>query len=58
MDLLLIGSEKFIVVWDMNQNGWSLSAEAGGGITGPFTRKMSEVAVRICSYFESQRSLF
>jgi hypothetical protein len=57
MDVLLIGSEKFIVSWDTDQNQWSLSPEAGGGITRPFTRKISEAAVRICSYFESQRSL-
>lgn len=57
MDVLLIDSKKFIVSWDTDQNRWSLSAEAGGGITGPFTRKISEAAVRICSYFESQRSL-
>lgn len=54
MDVILIGSEKFIVIWDTVQNGWSLAAFSNANLTAPF--KSSAAAMRICNYFESERS--
>lgn len=56
MDMLLIGTRKFVVVWDTAQNGWGLSHFPGGGDTRPFVKETSETSVRICSYFEADKS--
>ena len=57
MDMLLIGSEKFIVTWDASQNGWGLSAYPHGGETKPFKSGVSETTTRLCNYFESEKSV-
>jgi hypothetical protein len=54
MDMVLIGSEKFIVFWDAIQNGWGLSAFPENGSTRPFMKSLSKTAIRICNYFESE----
>jgi len=54
MDMVLIGGKKFIVCWDAVHNGWGLSALAAGGEMKRWVRELSDGAVRICSYFESE----
>jgi hypothetical protein len=54
MDMVLIGGKKFVVCWDTMHNGWSLTSVAGGGETKRWVRELSDGAVRICSYFESE----
>jgi hypothetical protein len=56
MDVVLIGAKKFVVMWDPIQNRWGLSAFPDGEDTRPFLKETSETAVRLCSYFESQKS--
>ena len=55
MDVLLIAGEKFIALWDENQNGWGLSALSGPVNIRPFVREISKTAMRICNYFESEQ---
>lgn len=55
MDILLIGGRKFLVRWDEVQNGWGLSALPEAGETKRFVKELSSDAVRICSYFESEK---
>lgn len=56
MDVLLIAGEKFIVCWDIHQNGWGLAALADARSTKPFIAVIAKSAVRICSYFESEKN--
>lgn len=55
MDLVLIGKNKFLVLWDPTQNGWSLSAYPSNGQRKPFLKEGAEEAIRLCSYFESDK---
>lgn len=57
MDMLLIGSEKFVVIWDAGQNGWGLRAFPHPDETRPFIRGISENTTRLCNYFESEKSV-
>ena len=54
MDMMLIGGKKYIVQWDPNQNGWALTSFPAADDTRPFMKALSEKAVRICNYFESE----
>lgn len=55
MDMVLVGAEKYLVVWDAHQNRWSLSAFDGKGVSRPLLKETAEASTRICSYFESER---
>jgi hypothetical protein len=56
MDMVLIGAKKFVVMWDAMQSRWGLSAFPDGESTTPLLKETSESAVRLCSYFESEKS--
>ena len=56
MDMLLIESEKFVVMWDKEYNQWILSLLSDKPVARPFSGAMAAKAIRICSYFESERS--
>jgi hypothetical protein len=55
MDVLLINSEKFIVVWDEDRNGWNLVKLSNREKSEPFLKAISGKTVRLCSYFESEK---
>ena len=57
MDMLLIAGKKFVVLWDAIDNGWALTAFPGVGETKRLVKELSEGAVRICSYFESEKAV-
>lgn len=54
MDMILIAGKKFIVCWDVSHNGWGVTAFPGGE-TKRLLKELSDGAVRICSYFESEK---
>jgi hypothetical protein len=54
MDIMLIGSEKFIVQWDDERNGWTLVSLAEQNNARPFVKSLSSSATRLWNYFESQ----
>lgn len=54
LDILLIGSDKFIVAWDENRNGWNLAKLTDRTSTKPFLKDLSVKAQRLWSYFESE----
>jgi hypothetical protein len=56
MDLVLIGNDKFVVCWDTVQNGWGLSPFPGTGAKKPFVKDVSQGAIRLCNYFESEKA--
>lgn len=56
MDIVLMGSEQYVIVWESNPAGWYLVK-----ISDPMARQLllQEVAgttVRLCSYFESAKT--
>jgi hypothetical protein len=55
MDVMLIGSDKFIVVWDVERNGWSLVTLANRAGARPFNTELSLAATRLWNYFETQK---
>lgn len=55
MDVMLIGSEKFIVLWDAERNGWNLAQLTNPSAVKPFLKESSGKATRLWSYFESER---
>ena len=57
MDLVLIGGKKFVVSWDATDNGWALTAFPAAGEARRLVKKLCDGAVRICSYFESEKAV-
>ncbi len=56
MDLVLIGNDKFVVCWDAVQNGWGLNTFPDTGVRKPFVKEVSQRAIRLCNYFESEKA--
>lgn len=57
MDIVLISSEKFVVTWDDESNGWFLSDLKTEIKIQRFVKEIAEKSVRLCSYFESDQSM-
>lgn len=57
MDMVLIAGKKFVVSWDAIENGWALTAFPEAGETKRLVKELSDGAVRICSYFESEKAV-
>lgn len=55
MDMVLIAGNKFVVYWDTTLNGWGLTDFPNAAGQQPFLKDISQSAVRICNYFESQK---
>ncbi len=53
MDVVMIGSEKHVVLWDSSRSGWSLASIKNHQITQPLLRETSGKATRLWSYFET-----
>lgn len=56
MDIVLISSEKFVVMWDDTSNGWSLTDLKNQSRVQRFEKEDAEKSVRLCSYFESDQN--
>jgi len=57
MDVLLVGKDKFLVMWDNDRNGWTLvNLMDRPGVAQPFVTSLSEKATRLWNYFESERN--
>jgi len=54
MDVLMISLNKFVVIWNENQNGWYFSPLDNLHVQMPFLSSESERMRRFCSYFELQ----
>ncbi len=53
MDVILMGSDKYIVIWDGLQNGWSLAKFKDSAMTEPVKKEHLKAAIRLCNYYES-----
>ena len=57
MDIVLINSEKFVVTWDEESNGWFLIDIKSEQKVQRFLKEDAAKTVRLCNYFESDQSL-
>ncbi len=55
MDILLIYSEKHLVFWDRERNGWYYSELKNPDVSEPFVATVGNGMRRFCSYFELQQ---
>jgi uncharacterized phage protein (TIGR01671 family) len=55
MDIVLVRSEKFVVMWDEESNGWFLRDIKNNVKIQRFEMEVSEKTIRLCSYFESSQ---
>ena len=56
MDIVLINSEKFVVTWDEESNGWFLTDLKKLEKVQRFIKEDAIKTVRLCSYFESEQN--
>ena len=56
MDIVMINSEKFVVTWDDESNGWFLIDLKSQAKSQSFSSDDALKTVRLCSYFESDQS--
>ena len=56
MDIVLISSEKFVVTWDEDSNGWFLMDLKKQEKVQRFIKEDALKTVRLCSYFESDQN--
>jgi len=56
MDIVLVRSERFVVMWDDKSNGWFLRDVEKQEKIQQFEKEVAEKTIRLCSYFESDQS--
>lgn len=56
LDVLLVGSDKFLVLWDTEYNGWMLVSLLGHDHPQPFKKDITKKAARLWNYFESEKN--
>jgi hypothetical protein len=55
MDVVLKGSEKYMIMWDSERNGWIVVNHPDRSNPQPLTRAIIADAKRLWSFFESQK---
>lgn len=53
-DVLMIGTDKHVVMWDEDRSGWKLTSIRNLQAGKPLLRENSAIATRLWSYFEAQ----
>jgi hypothetical protein len=53
MDLVLLRSEKFVIQWSPEKNGWVYQIATRKTPGETLTREVAQSMIRLCSYFES-----
>ena len=53
MDVVLKGSEKFVIQWSTKKHTWCYQPLNGSGPLELLTDEVAKGVVRLCSYFES-----
>lgn len=54
MDIVLVQSEKFVIVWNGVHNGWFLTNMKTEKQTDVLSKECAAKTIRLCSYFESE----
>lgn len=57
MDVMLIGSEKYLVLWDAERSGWNMARLNNLSQKEPFVKANSARATRLWSYFEAEKKI-
>jgi hypothetical protein len=55
MDVLLIGTDKYVVYWNTDRNGWSLENLGNESDKRDFLADVSAKATRLWNYFETEK---
>jgi hypothetical protein len=55
MDVMLIGSEKLLVLWDAERNGWTIVKLSTKTDSQPFVKEIAVKATRLWNFFESEK---
>jgi hypothetical protein len=55
MDLVLKGTEKFVITWDGNPTAWTMMKIEDRTHRLPLTHALAKDVTRLCSYFESEK---
>jgi hypothetical protein len=55
MDVLLIGSDKYVVYWNDERNGWSVTNLENESDKKDFLSEVSLKATRLWNYFETEK---
>lgn len=53
MDVVLVRSEKFVIVWNVETNGWFLTNMKTEKQADVLSKDLAAKTIRLCSYFES-----
>lgn len=56
-DILLISSNKYLVIWDEERNGWSLTLLPESERKIPFLLTDAKKSIKLCSFYESPELL-
>ena len=56
LDVVLIDSNKYVVTWNEQNNGWCLRELPDGTKVIPLEANVAQRAGRLWSYFESQKN--
>jgi hypothetical protein len=56
MDLVLIGSEKFVIQWYPPRNGWAYVPLNGTSPARELNTEAAQTMIRLCSFFESSQA--
>jgi hypothetical protein len=57
MDVMLIGAEKYVVLWDVQRNGWAFIIISNGNARKPFIEEIAAKAKRLWNSFESDKKV-
>jgi hypothetical protein len=55
MDVMLIGAEKLLVLWDIERNGWTIVKLVTKTDPQPFVKEVALKATRLWNFFESDK---
>ena len=56
LDVVLIDSDKYVITWNEQNNGWCLRELVDGTKVMPLDANVSQRSGRLWSYFESQKN--
>jgi hypothetical protein len=55
MDIMMVKSEKFLVLWDEQRSGWNLVQLNNKSIAEPFVKENASKARRLWNFFEAEK---
>lgn len=56
MDVVLIDSYKFVIVWKEDPSGWYITSSSDSKNLRPLSSALAKTSTRLCSFFESERT--